>query len=205
MNSGPSVNSAFGIPIYELQIESFNSRKDALVAYFLEMREVEKGKTVSNQGGWHSKNNLHQSDEDSVKWMIGEIQRHSLNCIKHSKTLPKNARLGLAACWANINETGDWNAPHAHFPADWSGVCYVQVNPKSAESVKSDKDGDILFFNPLPIGPQYHRPPTISKRPKNGQILLFPSYLVHMVAPHFESDPRVSVAFNFRISAPGPN
>jgi uncharacterized protein (TIGR02466 family) len=195
-----NVNSPFGIPIYEVQLENFSEHQKALKSTILEMRKEDIGTKVSNQGGWHSNTQLHRSDNAEIRWLIGEIQKASMSCIRHSKTAPEGARFGLAACWANVNESGDWNAPHAHFPADWSGVCYVQVNRKSAEMVKSDKDGDILLFNPLPIGPQYQRPPTISRRPHDGHILLFPSYLVHMVAPHFESDPRISVAFNFRLA-----
>lgn len=202
MQSNISVNSPFGIPIYDIEIDGFEARQQSLVDVILALREQDAGSKVSNQGGWHSKNNLHQSGNADISWLVSEIQKKSVACIRHSKTSAENARLGLAACWANVNESGDWNAPHAHFPADWSGVCYVQVNRQSVEAVKSDKDGDILFFNPLPIGPQYRRPPTINRRPQNGRILLFPAYLVHMVAPHFETDPRISIAFNFRVSVP---
>jgi len=34
---------------------------------------------------------------------------------------------------------------------------------------------------------------------KDGTLYLFPGYLLHMVAPHYEQDPRISMAFNFRI------
>lgn len=202
MQAKINANSSFGIPVYEAQVEGFAEHQQALIETVLAMREQDAGAQVSNQGGWHSNTQLHRSENSDIRWLIGEIQKTSVSCIRHSKTSAADARFGMAACWANVNESGDWNAPHAHFPADWSGVFYIQVNRKSAETVKSDKDGDILLFNPLPIGPQYQRPPTISRRPQNGQILLFPSYLVHMVAPHFEADPRISVAFNFRMAPP---
>lgn len=207
MQNQPKINVAptFGVPIYEVGIPEFELHQQNLANIILQLREQDAGSKVSNQGGWHSENNLHQSSDESIRWLVGEIQKISRNCIRHSKTIAPNARIGLAACWANVNESGDWNAPHAHFPADWSGVCYVQINRQSAEAVKSDKDGDILFFNPLPLGPQYQRFPTINRRPQNGMVLLFPSYLVHMVAPHFENDPRISVAFNFRLASHSQN
>ena len=202
MNNPPKINVApvFGIPIYELKIEDFETHQQALATEILAMREQDAGSTVSNQGGWHSRNNFHQSQNSDVRWLMGEIVKASSSCIRHSNTVPKGARIALAASWANVNESGDWNAPHAHFPADWSGVCYIRANEKNAETVKSDKDGDILFFDPLPLGPQYRRPPTIMKKPQNGFMLLFPAYLVHMVAPHFEQEPRISVAFNFKVA-----
>ena len=55
------------------------------------------------------------------------------------------------------------------------------------------------MFNPLPLGKRHKRPPTTNYSPKIGHMLLFPSYMVHMVCPHNEPDPRISVAFNFRI------
>ena len=128
MKSTPSVNSAFGIPVYELQINDFENYQDELIRLILDMREQDPGRKVSNQGGWHSKNDLHQSEATAIAWLIAEINRNALSCIKHSKTVYPNAKVGLASCWANVNEAGDWNAPHAHFPADWSGVCYIPVS-----------------------------------------------------------------------------
>ena len=195
-----NVTPSFSVPIYDMDLEDFARHQDALVSQILAMREAEAGDKVSNQDGWHSAHNLHQSDNSEIQWLIGQIAQVGRACIRHSKTAAPKTLMGLASCWANVNESGDWNAPHAHFPADWSGVCYVRVNRKSAEDVRSDKDGDVLFMDPLPLGPQYRRPPTMAKRPVDGKIFVFPSCLVHMVAPHFEKDPRISVAFNFRLT-----
>lgn len=204
MLSDLRVNSPFGIPIYDVKIADFQSHQQALSETILAIRKKALSEKVSNQGGWHSRNNLHLSDNPEIRWLIKEIQSVSGDCIRHSMIGTNAVQLELSTCWANVNEAGDWNAPHAHFPADWSGVCYIQINRQTVETVKSDMDGDILLFNPLPLGPQYRRPPTINRRPQNGHILLFPSHLVHMVAPHFEKDPRISVAFNFSISPSKP-
>jgi len=203
----PKVSFAplFGVPVYELKIEGFESRQKALIEEILSMKTRDAGVAVSNKGGWHSKQNLHQSENADIRWLFGEILKVSNSCIRHSKTAPEGARIALTTSWANINESGDWNAPHAHFPADWSGVFYVRSNQKQAETIKSENDGDILFFDPLPLGPQYRRPPTMFKKPSNGKMFLFPSYLVHMVAPHFEQEPRISVSFNFRVTLPRQN
>ena len=83
--------------------------------------------------------------------------------------------------------------------AQWSGAFYVDVNSKDAVLVKSEKDGDIIFFNPLPLSKQYQRAPTILATPTSGKMYLFPGYLMHMVAPHFDEKPRISVAFNLTL------
>jgi len=37
-------------------------------------------------------------------------------------------------------------------------------------------------------------------QPKNNLFILFPSHLDHMVAPHNDDKPRISVSFNFELS-----
>ena len=41
-------------------------------------------------------------------------------------------------------------------------------------------------------------PPGIFIRPEPGLMVLFPSYIPHMVFPHRGKRPRISIAFNFR-------
>ncbi|MEM7467528.1 MAG: putative 2OG-Fe(II) oxygenase [Pseudomonadota bacterium] len=36
--------------------------------------------------------------------------------------------------------------------------------------------------------------------PKEGMMLIFPSYLTHMVEPHLSDDERISLSFNFRVA-----
>lgn len=204
MNTLSKINHSqtFGVPIFEVDIQGFPDHQAALIEGILALQNQDSGTKVSNRGGWHSKNDFHHSDNPDFRWLCSEILKISRVCISRSNTMPEGARIGIGACWANVNQAGDWNAPHAHFPSDWSGVCYVQVNRQNEETQKSRMDGDILFFDPLPLGPQYRRFPTISRRPENGKMFLFPSYLVHMVAPHFEADPRISVAFNIKAQHP---
>ena len=191
----------FGVPIYEVDLPEFATHRQALVDHFLALRGSSDSVTFSNQGGWHSRNDLHRSEQPCVRWLVQLLAQTGNQCINHASNVADNATVVMANCWAMINEAGDWNAPHAHFPSDWSGVCYIDMNNKGTNVVKGDKDGDILFFDPLVLGPRYGRPPTITKTPVNGKVLVFPAYLVHMVAPHFDESPRISVAFNFNLVA----
>ena len=189
----------FGVPIYEVDLPDFAAHKQALVDHFLALRKDSPGTKYSNQGGWHSSQNLHHSQEPSVQWLLQLIAQTGVQCIRHAGNVPENAQIVMASCWVVVNEAGDWNMPHAHFPSDWSGVCYIDLNDKATERTKAEKDGDIIFFDPLPLGPQYRRPPTITKTPVDGRVFVFPAYLVHMVAPHFEERPRIAMAYNFNL------
>lgn len=60
-------------------------------------------------------------------------------------------------------------------------------------------EGKILFFDPLPLGREWKRPPNIAYKAQTGTMLLFPSFLTHMVAPYFGEKPRISLAFNLNV------
>jgi len=61
------------------------------------------------------------------------------------------------------------------------------------------QDGRIMFFDPMPLGREWKRPPYVSYMPETGTLLLFPSFLTHMVAPYAGDTPRISLAFNLAV------
>jgi len=95
------------------------------------------------------------------------------------------------------------NAPHTHPGAHWSGVYYV-----SQPRIETGKSGKIEFLNPRTDLPNWRilKAPAFSAkkslRPESGEMILFPSYLVHWVYPNETEEDRVTVAFNatFRLS-----
>ena len=191
-------NSLFGIPYYRMDIPGLAPRRAGLVQAILQQREESEGIKRSNSGGWHSTYDLHETEVPEIKWLVEQVTKVGKNCIAHAIKVDKKL-IQMMNLWANVNEAGDWNAPHAHFPSQWSGVCYIQINEQAEELRRSPADGNIFFMNPLPLGPLHRRPISTNVRPENGRMLMFPAYLVHMVAPHFDDTPRISVAFNFRV------
>ena len=196
-------NVEFGVPIFNIDLKDCEQHRQTLIDHFLTMRDNDPGSQRSNQGGWHSREDLFKSNHPSVQWLVRTIFTAGLESVKQGGLLPQGQTLAMSTCWVNINESGDWNAPHNHFPDEWSGVCYIDVNSKDPTAVKTDRDGDIIFLNPLPLGLEHQRAVSITATPQNGKLFFFPSYLVHMVAPHFEQKPRISVAFNLTLK-PNP-
>lgn len=190
----------FGIPIYEKHLPLFAERKDRVVEKVLAMRERDTGITRSNQGGWHSADNLHlEQDDEDIRWLMERIGMVSATCIKDFEGEREYYNLRMVGAWVNINEKGQWNAPHQHLPNVWSGVFYVDAGEKSAQAEHGSLEGDILFYDPLPLGKQWRRPPTVSYQATTGNMLLFPSFLTHMVAPYHGDRPRISIAFNLHM------
>lgn len=190
----------FGVPIFEASLPALESRREELVTALLKMRDADSsGIARSNQRGWHSQDTLHKSEEPILKWLTDQIYQLGSQLIRHSEGLPADSSILLGSLWANVNDFGAWNAPHAHLPCEWSGVLYIDVNEEPQEKENGIAPGDLMFFDPVPVGAPYRKSSTVSYTPKNGTLFLFPGYLMHMVAPHYEDKPRISMAFNFRL------
>ena len=110
-------------------------------------------------------------------------------------------RLGwaLKEMWVNVLDTGGRQAMHNHANSFVSGVVYLTPTHESARTVfmKSPGGTDFIFRNDharVTPGP-FSADKWISPSPQPGDLVLFPSYLMHAVPPN-AGGRRVSLAFN---------
>lgn len=110
----------------------------------------------------------------------------------------------LSHTWFHITRRGGWFGSHNHPMASWSGVYCVsdgQDDPDRPES------GLLQFFNPHHLGGMFvdagnaHIRTPYGMRGQSfklspGQLVLFPSWLVHEVLPFYGEGERITVAFN---------
>lgn len=186
----------FGVPIYEKHLPAFMPHQRIVSQRIHELRDADTGVNRSNQGGWHSSDDLHLKPDEHLHTLMLSLLQLASACIRDFEGEREYQDIRMVASWANLNHKGDWNAPHEHLPCTWSGVFYVDAGePLSAADPKS-LEGKILFFDPLPLGKEWKRPPNIAYAPVSGTMLLFPSYLTHMVAPYQGEKARISIAFN---------
>lgn len=165
-----------------------------------ERENPNRGQSKSNIGGWHS--------ETGPLPFCGAAGR---TLIERSAAMVNGATLRTLAgrdyaaftwsfeAWANVNRAGDFNRTHIHGMSTWSGTYYVD---------DGDPPADAEFGTALEIvDPCAQRsstffpailPPGIYIRPQSGLMVLFPSYVPHMVMPHRGKRPRISIAFNYR-------
>jgi uncharacterized protein (TIGR02466 family) len=87
--------------------------------------------------------------------------------------------------WATVHRGGIHHMSHTHPDHMVSGVYYVAVPPQA---------GGIIFSDPRGRFPPFDETLTIT--PKAGDLILFPSWLTHEVAPTTGTTPRISIAFN---------
>lgn len=190
----------FGVPIYERHLPRYSDHQAAITQHIYRLKDKDKGITRSNQGGWHSSDRLHLTRHEDSRWLILRLLDVASRCIKNFEGERPFKDIKMVSAWANINYQGHWNAPHEHLPCTWSGVFYIDAGEPLANVAEAEQlEGKILFFDPLPLGKEWKRPVNIAYTPATGTMLLFPSFLTHMVAPYFGDKPRISLAFNLLV------
>ena len=120
--------------------------------------------------------------------IVSDVVRYSVN----TKSA-RNFKVDLAS-WVNVSRRGNYNNVHDHPGAMRSGVYYVSVG-------KPDNDdpfnGRLQLFDPRNgVGMEGMRAERQLINPQPGLLVMFPSWLRHMVHPFFGDEERISIAFN---------
>lgn len=196
LNKGISLN--WGTPLQVLNMPGSESVNAQLKALILERKRSSEGITKSNLGGWHSTDDLLTWPSPAAvtlrDWILQALQ-------KITKTTGRgegyNGKVQIT-CWANVNGAGHSNDLHNHPQCAWSGVYYVDVGTPVPDEEKS---GFIHFIDPrngagMVEDPFHQFGKGREFKPLPGQMLLFPSWLLHGVRAYCGEGERISIAFN---------
>lgn len=176
----------------------------AIRDYLLSLRDASPGERKSNRGGWHSDGNLFGPEFHDLPEMREAITNALFRYIGEVFGYRGEIQLALTG-WTVINRPGDFNVPHNHAANLLSGALYISVPPGM-------RGGAITFMDPrlnlnahettamkqLKVQPPWMNT-AIDVIPTAGEILIFPSWLLHYVQPFESDDPRVVrivVSFN---------
>tara|TARA_A100001011_G_scaffold217090_1_gene225049 strand:- start:2948 stop:3544 length:597 start_codon:yes stop_codon:yes gene_type:complete len=191
-------NLIFPTPIWTMQLNNYENVNELMFNYIKsQQKSNEIGINKSNVKGWHSKDfDLNDKDPQTfIAFILPAIEQvmTDMNWDKIKQTAKINNM------WAIINRGGSANLRHQHGNSTISGAYYVRAPINS---------GDIIFYDPRPA-PVYSHPnvtnPNILNAqvngvsPKEGALVLFPSYLDHSVNENKSVEERIVISFNIRI------
>lgn len=189
---------AFSTPIMRFQCEDSAVLNAALLMEGARLRAESDGVQKSNRGGWHSAGNLFDDDAPAFRTLRDYAEDAVWAVMDRAASKAKRADLSVKIfAWMNANPPGGFNAPHTHPGAHWSGVYYV-----AQPEVEEGASGMIEFLDPRTDLPHWRLleikafRPKFRVRPKPGELIIFPSYLMHWVYPNESDEERVSIAFN---------
>ena len=164
-----------------------------------------EGKGVESNVAIQIKHNLveskfdlfsHESDiiQKTTQW-IGSCIKETVNTIQMEKY---GYHLNFNESWYHITKTNGMHEPHIHPSCSWCGIYYVQSGDNDS--------GHTVFENParstyVDRGNLYlNNMSTVRVKPRDGMLVLFPSYLSHYQALYTGTQDRVVIAFNSSVT-----
>ena len=90
--------------------------------------------------------------------------------------------------WYNINGKGHGNHPHTHQACDLALVLYL-----------TDSDGLLHLLNPFPQRRVDRKGDHVGIKAKKGDIIMFPSDIIHYVMPNPREEDRISISMNLQL------
>lgn len=191
----------FPVPVYRSEFNKSEMVRDHIVQYF---KDVEMFDTVDYTGKYPVGSYTSFYNNENILGLPQLVELHTfikdtVQNIHQSVGLYGNVE--FTNSWFSINRKYSYHESHNHCPDIWSGVYYVQAE---------ESDATISFLNKVMIDSGW---PYSAKKAaqtdfvsnkvtcpvKTGMLIVFPSYLDHMVNQHLTDNERVTIAFNLNI------
>ena len=188
-NFNSSITSLFPIPLYETKLNREFTEKE------INFVKARKNNATPNEGNSSSKNNYILETRE-----LNEIKKFLELCCQDylDKVIcPSNdVQLYITQSWLNFTKENQYHHQHSHPNSLISGVLYFDV----------DKNDDRIYF----FNTQYKSISLETRKDKfnlwnssswwfpifTGQLVMFPSSLVHSVKNKIGENTRISLSFN---------
>ena len=192
-------NLFFPTPVWTFHLENYKILNEELYSFIknIQMRD-QKGIQKSNNKSWHSKD--FDLQEAEPKKFINQISSYIEKIMIDMNWRMGNQNVKISNMWTIVNTGGSSNSKHQHGNSTISGAYYVRA-PENC--------GDILFYDPRPA-PVFYYPNANSFNmlnaqvhgitPKEGGLILFPSYVDHSVNENLSNEERIVISFNIKVN-----
>ena len=192
-------NLLFPTPVWTIKIDNHKNINELMYKFIKSKQSNDKiGISKSNVKGWHSEDfNLNEEEPRKFISFILPFIEQVMTDMNWDK---QNQVAKISNMWAIINTGGSANVRHQHGNSTISAAYYVRAPENS---------GDIVFYDPRPAavysypnisGSNFLNAQVNSINPKEGALVIFPSYLDHSVNENLSQDERIVISFNIRIN-----
>ena len=183
-------HNLFPTPLWQIQIKGVDN--DAIKEYCYHLKDNTEGVTISNRGGWHSKEII-QPLPDALTELFTNFEGFVNDYCAQITGLDN---LVLGNFWVNINQKYDYNRSHDHQNSILSGVYYVDCEGDDVGNFVAERDDSAEFFLGTYKNVSGFTGTSFSITPLTGFAFLMPSWVLHSVEQNLTDRDRISIAFN---------
>ena len=190
-----SVRLLFPSTLYQVNISNHQQINAEIVPTLINL------KNTTPQGGdpwvgfvYNTMGTYEVHNNPLFETLCREVEKHVGRFAKELN-VHRDIKFSCHQSWANIYEMHSYQESHFHPYATFSAVYYA----------KTTANTKIIFENPVEdmFSLQTEVQTDINKTyeiiyPKDGDLIIFRSYLRHNIPPHCDVEPRVTIAFNFK-------
>ena len=184
-------HNLFPNPLWQIQIKGVDN--DAIKEYCYHLKDNTEGVTISNRGGWHSKEIL-----EPLPDALNELFSNFLGFVNdYCAQITGLNNLMLGNFWVNINQKYDYNRTHDHQNSILSAVYYVDAEGDDIGNFVAERDDTAEFFLGSYKNVSGFTGTSFAITPLTGFAFLMPSWMLHSVEQNLTDRDRISIAFNF--------
>ena len=184
-------HNLFPTPLWQIQIKGVDN--DAIKEYCYHLKDNTEGVTISNRGGWHSKEIL-----EPLPDALNELFSNFLGFVNdYCAQITGLNNLMLGNFWVNINQKYDYNRTHDHQNSILSAVYYVDAEGEDIGNFVAERDDTAEFFLGSYKNVSGFTGTSFAITPLTGFAFLMPSWVLHSVEQNLTDRDRISIAFNF--------
>ena len=173
----------------------------SILEFCLESKKLDpKGRHLSNQGGWQSKD-FRPNAYPVLSELVNQIIKQAEQCVRDYGYHESLCAVHIDNMWININEKNNTNSVHIHDNSFISGVYYVKARPGQGNiNFYKNYHHDYIIASQAPIA-QYTSisASAMSYPPITGRLMMFPGSLPHGVERNELDEDRISISFNVRL------
>ena len=184
----------FPIKIINSRDRNFTEYKDDLISWMENYIEHNKSASKSNVGGYQSRSNFHVDENGEIIesfYLFHERIKHHIGKTTEIYCMGMEInQINFSNMWFNFNYKNCYNNIHVHPKASISGVLWVQTIEEHPPITFHDPNDYAKTSMGIKTSEAFY--------PKDGDMLLFPSYLHHGVNINTTDVTRISIAFNLQ-------
>lgn len=197
-----NVAMAFGTPISIYLWPDSDALNTEFRQVILAKEKADKGIKRSNVGGWHSPPDLFVWEAACARELKDRVAAFALDLTRllTASDGPRKINFQMEG-WANVSRRGHYNSVHDHPGATWSGVYYVSGGKPDSDD---PQNGKLELFDPRSGVNMLRLERGIFEgrylvEPMPGLMVMFPSWLKHMVHPFQGAGERISISYNITV------